>query len=94
MKQHYGVFLTDNTPLAISTMLKKYVREADGLSYVVAFDVEPNSYFLQMTAISVDEAQTLKIQIPLQYVVAIAEAFEDQRSIGFLAAVEIKGSNV
>ena len=91
MNQHYGVFLTDNTPLAIFTMLKKYIREADGLSYVVAVDVEPHSYFLQMAAIPVDEGQILKLQIPLQYVLAIAEAFEDQRSIGFLAAVEIKG---
>lgn len=75
-------------------MLKKYIREADGLSYVVACDVDPNSYFLQMTAIPVDEGQTLKIQVPLQYVLAVAEAFEDERSIGFLAAVEIKGGNI
>lgn len=82
----YAVMLHPNAPKELLEMLKKYVQIHTPVSFLISSSVEPLGHFLELEILGTGGMEPWKIQIPVSYVLAIAEAIKDKEKMrpGFL----------
>jgi hypothetical protein len=74
-KQVHAVLIHPEAPKVLVVMLDKYLRVYGDMRMIFASSANLNHYgFLEMEAVAKDKSKGWKISIPLQYVVAVAEA--------------------
>ena len=76
----YAVMLHPDAPKVFLEMLKLYVQVHQPVSFLVASRAESNGHFLDAELFGKDNtADSLKIQIPISYVLAIVEIYKDKK---------------
>lgn len=85
MSNFYAVFLYKTLPEEFLVVTAGYLRQKDALSYLFASQVQQTGAFLECVLVtSRQDTCPWKIQLPLGYVIAIADMSEDRHRIGFL----------
>jgi hypothetical protein len=83
----YAVLLHPDVPKLLLEGLASYVHEWEGkLSYILCTSVDPSGYFVEMTMMvhgSDDDAEDWVFQLPVSYVIGIADMSKRHTGPGF-----------
>lgn len=82
----YAVILQSNAPAELLALLGDYLQVAQGQNYVFAVSVEPAGYFLELGLFRKGDKGPWMMQIPVAYVLAIADVSKKLAGPGFLGA--------
>jgi len=81
----YAVMLHPDAPKELLEMLERYVHIHQPVSFLIAANVEPLGHFLEVEMFGKDDKEApWKIQIPVSYVLAIADVSKSKIRPGFL----------
>jgi hypothetical protein len=81
----YAVILQASLPKELLSVLDEYLMPpAGGLLYVIAAQVSPGPYFVELEMLRTRDREPWLVQIPLGYVLAIAQMSEPTAGPGFL----------
>ena len=82
----HAVVLDSRSPSELLALLKDYLKTHDPeMKFLLCTSVVPVGAFLQRELLQNEIRKLWRIQIPIAYVVAIAEISSEQQSFGFLS---------
>ena len=82
----HAVVLDSRSPPELLALVKDYLKTHDPeMKFLLCTSVVPVSAFLQCELLQNESRKLWRIQIPIAYVVAIAEISSEQQSFGFVS---------
>lgn len=89
MANRYAVIINSQAPSDFFALVKDYLRTHDPeMKFLLCSKVEQDGSFLACELIQNESHKLWHIQIPIGFVVAIADLEKDQTPIGFLADIK------
>ncbi len=89
MADRYAVIIDSEAPRDFLALVKDYLRTHDPeMKFLLCSKAEQIGSFLACELIQNESHKLWRIQIPINFVVAIAELEKDQAPIGFLADIK------